>query len=342
LEGFVAAGLMSLVCDVGEQYGIARSELLSAAHIIGEELREPQARMPVTAWYRLLRFVLERSGDPALGLRLADAIDRHKQGFWGYALLASSRLRERIDIHLRHQPLRLPADLSFRVEGEVAIADIALYDETPPDLAPIVLDCAFYGSCVQMRRRAKTWPIGMRVWIGYREQPHHSELRALLEGQIVFDAPWNRMQIPAGELDLPLEGDPHLADEAAQEPQELIESQVGEIGADPHRQILDQVRHRLGARLEGDASLERIARDLRVSGRTLQRQLGAVGASFQQILEDVRRTRAIEYLTDTDEAVERVAARLGYADPSNFRRAFRRWTGVAPAAFRAETRTKSA
>jgi AraC-like DNA-binding protein len=216
LDGIVAAGLMSLACDVAEQHGIARAELLAAAGVAESEL-DSAAVVPIDAWRRLLRCLLERSGDPAVGARLADAAG-------------------------------VPA----------------------------------------------------------------SEIAALLEG-----------------TSLPAE---------AQAPQRAVEP--ARRAADPYGEILEQVRDRLDARLEGDASLERIARDLRVSGRTLQRQLGARGASFQQLLEDVRRTRAIAYLTDTDEAVERVAARLGYADPSNFRRAFRRWTGVAPAAFRAENRAR--
>jgi AraC-like DNA-binding protein len=105
--------------------------------------------------------------------------------------------------------------------------------------------------------------------------------------------------------------------------------------------LTDEVRARLEARLEVDASLPRIACDLRVSVRTLQRQLGALGTSFQELLEDLRRTRAIAYLTETDEAVEIVATRLGYGDPSNFRRAFRRWSGTTPAAFRAQHRAHS-
>ena len=58
----------------------------------------------------------------------------------------------------------------------------------------------------------------------------------------------------------------------------------------------------------------------------------------KQLLEEARRTRAVEYLVSSDEAVERIAVRLGYGDPSNFRRAFRRWMGVAPGAYRAQHR----
>ncbi|MEY4514190.1 MAG: hypothetical protein RLZZ450_6312 [Pseudomonadota bacterium] len=83
---------------------------------------------------------------------------------------------------------------------------------------------------------------------------------------------------------------------------------------------------------------ERIARDLRVSARTLRRRLGALGTSFQELLEDVRRGRAIAYLVESEVAVEQISVQLGYGDPANFRRAFRRWEGVAPSTYRAERR----
>jgi AraC-like DNA-binding protein len=82
--------------------------------------------------------------------------------------------------------------------------------------------------------------------------------------------------------------------------------------------ILEDVRARLAQRLARDATLERVARDLRLSARTLQRKLGELGASFQALLEEVRRERAHRYLSETDEPVDEIAARLGYGDPRTF------------------------
>jgi AraC-like DNA-binding protein len=117
----------------------------------------------------------------------------------------------------------------------------------------------------------------------------------------------------------------------------LIARQVAAEGP----QLLDLVRERLAVRLEGDASLGRVAEDLGLSSRTLQRHLCARGASFQELLEEVRRARAITLLIQGPDAIDRIAARLGYGDASNFRRAFRRWMGVSPTAFRAAHRERS-
>jgi AraC-like DNA-binding protein len=174
----------------------------------------------------------------------------------------------------------------------------------------------------------------MRAWAMYREQPHHGELRALVGGPLVFGAPFNRIQFPASELDLPLRGaDPHLAQLARRQ----LELRLAAVS----KQVTDlatRVRERLAAQLSEDLSLARVAKDLRVSTRTLRRRLEEAGLSFQQLRQEVRKAQAARYLAQSDESIEHIAARLGYQDPSNFRRAFRRWTGVAPSTFRARTR----
>jgi AraC-like DNA-binding protein len=66
--------------------------------------------------------------------------------------------------------------------------------------------------------------------------------------------------------------------------------------------------------------------------------LAEEGTSFRQHRDDVRRDIAIDALTSTNDTVEDIAARLGYADSSAFHRAFKRWTGRSPGSYRAEYR----
>lgn len=84
----------------------------------------------------------------------------------------------------------------------------------------------------------------------------------------------------------------------------------------------------------GKAAPERLARLLGLSERTLQRRLSELGRSFSAIVEDFRREEAAFLLADTRHAVTEVAAKLGYAEQTSFTRAFRRWTGTTPAAWR--------
>jgi AraC-like DNA-binding protein len=59
------------------------------------------------------------------------------------------------------------------------------------------------------------------------------------------------------------------------------------------------------------------------------------GTSFHKLLEDVRRTLALEHVRSGRFAIEEIAYMLGYSDLANFRRAFRRWESVPPSVYRA-------
>ena len=77
-----------------------------------------------------------------------------------------------------------------------------------------------------------------------------------------------------------------------------------------------------------------IASRLHCSRSTLQRQLSAEGTSYRDILETTRRALATHYLKDGDQSQAQIAFMIGFADQSNFARAFKRWTGVSPGEYR--------
>ncbi|MDB4961253.1 MAG: Transcriptional regulator, AraC family [Myxococcales bacterium] len=97
----------------------------------------------------------------------------------------------------------------------------------------------------------------------------------------------------------------------------------------PSTSYADRVRRILATNLgEGDASLKRVARDLKMSERSLQRRLTADGVTFDSLLDEMRHQLSLRYLADPQIAISEVAYLLGYSEPSPFHRAFKRWTGV--------------
>lgn len=95
------------------------------------------------------------------------------------------------------------------------------------------------------------------------------------------------------------------------------------------------LRARLRSALaQGRADPGRLASLLGVSERTLQRRLGELGRSFTDVVEDFRREEAARLLRQPDLPLVEVASRLGYAEQTSFTRAFRRWTGSTPGAWR--------
>jgi AraC-like DNA-binding protein len=85
---------------------------------------------------------------------------------------------------------------------------------------------------------------------------------------------------------------------------------------------------------QGEPRREVVAQTLHLSQRTLQRRLQEEGTSYQQLLDDTRRELAEQYLGQVDLTLLEVAYLLGFADPSNFFRAFRRWFGETPGEYR--------
>jgi AraC-like DNA-binding protein len=332
------AGFVGWVCEaVEQQLAIPREEVLQAALLDEDDISDPGALIPAEAFADVFRFLRERTGDPGVGLRLAGPLDLRTQGFWGYALLSSLTLRQRFELHLRYQ--RKPASLSYWEADGMAVVEFQL-SGVPADIESLVMDWAVANSLHQLRRHLHPRIPNAQLWLTYREQPYHAALHALAGARVVFDAPCNRLHLPLSYLDVRLNGDPYLEKLACDQLDAQLANDGGESGQQDD--LLDTVRGRLAAHLHRDASLVRVARDLRVGARTLQRQLVSFGVSFQKLLEEVRLARAIEFLASTNESVERIALRLGYGDPSTFRRAFRRWTGMAPSAFRAQRRAPQA
>lgn len=90
---------------------------------------------------------------------------------------------------------------------------------------------------------------------------------------------------------------------------------------------------------QGEVSRDWVAAQLCVSTRTLQRRLSDEGCQFQDIVDALRQERAIDYLSQRSISQEDIASLLGYAEPSAFYRAFKRWTGKTPKEYQQSTRS---
>jgi AraC-like DNA-binding protein len=94
---------------------------------------------------------------------------------------------------------------------------------------------------------------------------------------------------------------------------------------------MEQIRAQV---LTGSVSIDRVARPLGTSVRTLQRELDRVGTDFRSMTNAARLQRATELLRHTDGSITRVSAEMGYSSPANFARAFQKATGRTPREFR--------
>ncbi|MFT4547457.1 MAG: AraC-like DNA-binding protein [Verrucomicrobiales bacterium] len=105
----------------------------------------------------------------------------------------------------------------------------------------------------------------------------------------------------------------------------------------PARDFVGSIAQAISGMLNGAApTIEEAAEIAGASLRTFQRQLAADGLSYREVLDRVRFQGANQILGGKRVKISEIAFRLGYSDESNFIRAFRRWTGVSPHAYREE------
>lgn len=105
----------------------------------------------------------------------------------------------------------------------------------------------------------------------------------------------------------------------------------------------DRVRDVLDQQLQdGEPSAASTATRLKMSLRTLNRTLAAEGLTYRQLLDQLRRDLAREYLRDMRASIGEVAFRLGFSEVSAFSRAYKRWTGQTPMQARARATSDSA
>jgi AraC-like DNA-binding protein len=80
--------------------------------------------------------------------------------------------------------------------------------------------------------------------------------------------------------------------------------------------------------------MDATARDLGMSARSLRRRLSEERAVYADLVEEARANCAKRMLTDPHASVQEAAYAMGFASPTAFARAFKRWTGVSPSAYR--------
>jgi AraC-like DNA-binding protein len=164
-------------------------------------------------------------------------------------------------------------------------------------------------------------------------KPASDPVRARLYGSLLaYGFPCAEILIDAKTwLSETTSADPYLHATLTQVAHQLKLTQPGDS-------TLEQaLRARLrGALAQRQAEPERLAALLGVSERTLQRRLAEKGRSFSEVLEDFRREESARLLCERGLHLAQVASRLGYSEQTSFTRAFRRWTGTTPGAWRAK------
>jgi AraC-like DNA-binding protein len=322
-ETRIAASYAQLLYEYLETQGLDAERVLGAS--------KPEATqhfVPMNEWQTWLRRVDALEKRPALGLRIAEGIGARHFGVLGYAALACGTLAEALQRMERYHASVYdvnPARVLAVPEG------IAIEWGVERGKPGALVDETAIASLVQLARdmTGRYWPVQSVAFVNpapLSTQPYED----FFGGHVVFNAPVTRLVIDHAYLALPLrKSDPALLALLDQQAEQLLQ-QVAALPA-----AVDAWRKTLVPLIrEGQTSLAALAKAHHTSPRSLQRRLAEQGTSFQSLLDDTRRHLAQRHLMDAKLDLAEIALLLGYSEQSAFTRAFRTWTGLAPAQWR--------
>jgi len=316
--------------QVATRAGLSVEELTEAAGIAVPTPEQFATSIPYTALVTMLSLVLAGQDDRNVGLRMAEGPPPPLVGLIGYYLVNQPLLRDILAIS--YDILGRLSNV-FRVELKTG-RDPVRFSLHPTDPeAPLLDQMAEFHLAIFMHNTRKFVSPDFQpryVAFAHPAPEDSSEHERIFRCPISFGARTTRMEFDAAWLDAPVpDADPGL--------QRSLRPYVErELEKFPQRDALSErvgavLRLRMGA---VPLTLKDVARHMGFAPRTLQQQLQQEGTTFQAVLDANRRNIALEALRTTNDPMELISGRLGFADTSAFYRAFRRWTGQAPQVYR--------
>lgn len=291
-------------------------------------------RLPVAAGQEFLAQMVELTGEPDLGLLAAQTIELGNFEVLEFAAYSAPTWRAALETTLRYIHLMNEA-ADFRLEIEDGQAHVVLDSTVPLTRAGIDFQAAAFH--VSATRWFSPVPTDLQVWFTYPQPEDISAHRATFGRDVTlrFSAPWNGFVHDASVFERSITGADPSVHRVLRDHAERLLAELA-----PGDGLAEQVRAQLLSSLtDGPPSAAAVAKQLGISRRTLTRRLGQQGTSFTELLDDVRQHAATHYLTDSDHSIDDIAFLLGFSEASAFVRAFRRWHGQTPLAYRRAQRS---
>ena len=302
--------------------------LLQRAGIAPQLLALPHARVPAASYSALWRVLTQAQDDEFFG---QDA-RRMKPG--SFALVCRSALTcKTLGPALQraaHIFGLLLDDLAVSVETG---ADVALLQLQPR--AGVEVRVFAHETMLMLLHGLACWLIGRRIPVqsasfAYPEPPYSDEYRSMYSTRLCFEQAFTTLRFDAAYLARP-----------------VVQTEAGAreflLGTPANVILKYKNGNSLAARIRRRLrtlpacqwpEFDVLAAELRVSGATLRRRLQQDGQSYQAIRDQLRRDLAVDALLHSSHSVTQIALELGFAEPSAFYRAFKKWTRVRPAEYR--------
>ena len=332
----VAASLARALLDLAVAKGADRALLLVRSAIEETALEAGDSRIPLNCYAALMRAGQELSGDPALALHFGEAFDMAELSVVG--LMGRSVGSAAEGLPLLNRYARLVVDVE--TDGEERYRLDREGDEfwfvdarRDPNAFPEITESSFARMAAMGRRFFPGARHFTQVHFTHPMPVYRDEYQRIFEVPLVFGSARNAFLLADGWDRLSYQMQPRYALDIFRAHAEGLLERL-----DSAASLRGRVETLLAAALpRRRASAAAVAAELGLGEQTLYRRLKAEGTTFERIADELRHRLAVRYLREERLSAKETAYRLGFSDPAAFSRAFKRWTGHSPSAFRGDS-----
>jgi AraC-like DNA-binding protein len=312
--------------------GLSPAPLLDRLGLDASSARDPGRRVPFGALFDVWAECMRSLRDPGLPVAAAQRIQLEHYTVLGFAATTAPTFRAALEIVARYSSV-VADGCRFTVIDEQAHPGIRLGWEREGERSlghRVANECAIAEALHVARQILGARVAPIRVSFRHPAPASVAAHTAFFDVRPHFGESWEGLELPRELLDrVPRQANPPLAAWLERQMESAIATRPRPATfAERVEQLIEQDL------ATGEPDLGRVARSLGVSERSLRRHLQRENLSFRAIGESVRRRRAEGLLAAGEVTIDDVAFLTGYSETSAFTRAFRRWCGVTPGAFR--------
>jgi AraC-like DNA-binding protein len=311
-----------------EDRGISLPAVLRQAGLPLGILNQEKVLLTTEEFFALYHGIAEVSTDPTIGLKLGTEDHMERYDPIAIAAISTRSLRDAIGRIGRYKQLTCPEKISLVERGNesaVHFTWLLAHEEEPAMLVDVC-----FAWILSIARRGTGQPIHPKRVEFQRPEVHRAIYEKHFQCPVKYKAAKNVLVFNKSDMDTAfLTYNADLLAAVAPQLEAELKQQLAE------KNFREQVKGTLKRLLAGERpAIEHVARELRLSKRTLQRRLTEDGITFQQLMEEARRELAQHYLLHSSLELNQTAYLLGYEDANSFFRAFHEWEGTSPGQWR--------
>ena len=318
-------GALTAVPGLIRSLGVDPAPIIAGAGLAPGVLDDPANRIPYEGYARLLRDAAARTGCPHFGLLAGGAWHLSDLGLVGELIRHAPTVGQGLEEFIVHHRLNSAGGVAFLVRRE-GFVDFGYAIHIPVEGSTAAIYDGVLAAAANVLRdlRGREWNPS-EVLLPRANPADTAPYRRYFQAPVRFGSEFAALRFPEDVLNEAVEGaDPARLRHARVQVDAARKATLIQMASRALRTLL----------LHGKSSGDDVAQALALHRRTLNRRLGAEGTTFQQVLDRVRFAVARELLRDSELPIREIAAALGYADYVSFTRAFKRWAGSAPGAWR--------